>query len=234
MIYLHEIKNWLMKKCAIATIFLFLISFLNASAQKPFNEGTLIYNISVTSSENSKVVSALEGATLNVYLKGTESRGEMVSKLGKEAGVYNSSTGSGFILKDYSGQKLMITMNKSNWDQKNNFYHSLKFKIEDYNGTIAGYKVKKATAMLADGKEFIVYFAPDIIISNKSYNNSFPQLNGLPVQYQLESGNITFKYVLKSISTDAVSNSVFDKPKSDYRVMTYEESQQLKSGLPKK
>ena len=223
-----------MKKGLIFTFFLILVNFFNADAQKAMNDGTLIYNISVSSTENSQVVSALDGATLNIYLKGNQSRGEMLSKLGKEAGVYNASSGTGFILKDYSGQKLMITMNKSNWNQKSDFYHSLKFKIEDYSGTIAGYKVKKATATLSNGKEFIVFFTPEITLNNKSYNNSFPQLNGLPVQYELESGNITFKYTLKSVSTDSVNPSMFEIPKSDYRVMTYEESQQLKNGIPKK
>lgn len=223
-----------MKKGLTFTFYLVLLSFFNAYAQKAVNEGSFIYNISVSSSENSKVVEALDGATLNIFLKGNQSRGEMLSKLGKEAGVFNSSSGLGFILKDYSGQKLMITMNNSNWEQKSSFYHSLKFKIEDYSGTIAGYKVKKATATLSNGKQFIVYFTPDITLSNKSYNNSFPQLNGLPVQYELESGNITFKYVLKSVSTDPVSSSLFEMPKADYRVMTYEESQQLKTGIPNK
>lgn len=213
---------------------LLLMCMQSAKAQRAMNEGTLIYNISVSSSENNKVASALDGATLNIYLKGNQSRGEMLSKLGKEAGVYNSTSGTGFILKDYSGQKLMITMDKKNWEKKNHFYSSLKFKVEDYNGTMSGYKVKKATASLPTGKDFIVYFTPDVTLSNKTYNNAFPQLNGLPVQYELESGNITFKYVLKSVSSEPVNSSLFEMPKSDYRVMTYDESQQLKTGIPKK
>ncbi len=223
-----------MKKSLVFTFLLVVFALLNVNAQKTMNEGTIIYDISVSSANNSKTVAALNGATLNIYLKDNQSRGDMTSKLGKESGVYNASTGIGFILKDYSGQKLMITMNKRNWEQKSNFYHSLKFKIEEYSGTISGYKVKKATSTLANGKEFTVYFTTDIILGNKTYNNSFPQLNGLPVQYELESGDITFKYTLKSLSSETVNASFFEMPKADYRVMTYEESQQLKTGIPKK
>ncbi|MEO5966965.1 MAG: hypothetical protein ABIP68_06440 [Ferruginibacter sp.] len=223
-----------MKKSFVFAFLLTVFAVINVNAQKAMNEGTIIYDISVSSANNSKSVAALDGATLNVYLKDNQSRGDMISKLGKESGVYNSSTGIGFILKDYSGQKLMITMNKKNWEQKSNFYNSLKFKVEEYNGTVSGYKVKKATATLASGKIFTVYFTTDITLGNKTYNNSFPQLNGLPVQYELESGDITFKYVLKSVSSEPVNATFFEMPKADYRVMTYEESQQLKTGIPKK
>ncbi|MBS1761382.1 MAG: hypothetical protein JSR00_00705 [Bacteroidetes bacterium] len=221
-----------MKKLYLVSIFAVLLSFF-ATAQKSVSEATIVYDISVLKSDNPKISSALEGATLSLYLKGNESKSEMKSKLGREADVYNSATGNGFILKDYSGQKLMITLNKSNWIQKNSFYSGLKFNIEDYPKTIAGYKVKRASAVLPSGKEFIVYFSPEINLSNKSYNNAFPQLNGLPIQYELESGNVLFRYMLKSFTTDNVTDSEFDKPKADYRVMTYDESQRLKIGNPK-
>jgi hypothetical protein len=65
-------------------------------------------------------------------------------------------------------------------------------------------------------------------MNNRSYNNAFAQLPGLPVQYEIQSGDISFKYTLSKISYDAVPFAKFDAPKTGFRVMTYEENQQLR------
>ena len=201
----------------------------NVKAQKQFSEGTLQYDISIVSSGNeAPLTNSLNGATLIVYVKPSISRTEMKSSLGTETTVYDNRSGTGFILKEYSGQKLMISMNAANWAEKNRLYENLNFNISEETITINNNKCKKAVATLPDGKIFTVYYNPDIIISNKKFNNSFAQLPGLPVQYELQSGNLNFKYLLSKISYDIIVQSKFEAPKSGYRVMTYDENQQMK------
>ncbi|MEO8762750.1 MAG: hypothetical protein ABI416_00590, partial [Ginsengibacter sp.] len=80
------------------TILLFFTCFSIAEslkAQKSFVEGSLVYNISVeTGSVEPKMADMLDGATTTVYLKGSQSRTEMISGLGSEATIYNTATGS--------------------------------------------------------------------------------------------------------------------------------------------
>jgi GLPGLI family protein len=200
-----------------------------SNAQKPFTEGSLLYDISIISSKSEAPgINALNGATLQVLLKTSQSRTEMKSSVGTESTVFDSRLKKGFILKEYSGQKLMISMNEANWIEKNLLYESLQFKITDERTMVANYSCKKAIATLPDGKSFTVYFNPDILLVNKTYNNAFAQLPGLPVQYEMQSGNISFRYTLSKISYDAVTSIRFDPPKAGYRVMTYEENQQLR------
>ena len=199
------------------------------SAQKQLSEGSLEYDISIASSKSeAPIANSFNGATLSVFLKPTASRTEMKSNLGSEATMFDSRLGKGVILKEYSGQKLMISMAADNWSEKNKTYENLNFKVSDETIKIREYDCKKAIATLPDGKVFTVYFDPSITILNKKYNNAFAQLPGLPVQYELESGNLTFRYILSRLSYDAVPASKFEMPKSGYRVMTYEENQQLK------
>lgn len=220
-------------KPVLQTVILICLSVLAISStmQKPLTEGVLQYDISIVSARSEPAtVNSLNGAVLTLYLKPTVSRTEMKSTLGTESTVYDSKSGSGFILKEYSGQKLMISMNENNWDQKNKAYENLDFTVTNETATIAGYQCKKATATLADGKLFTVYFDPTVVISNKKYNNAFSKLQGLPVQYEIQSGNLSFKYTLSSLSYDAVPAAKFEAPKTGFRVMTYEENQQLKKG----
>lgn len=210
---------------AIATIF-----SANVFAQKQLSEGVLVYNISIESTNGEKQPGgSLNGAVLTVYFTKDKSRTEMVSTPGTEATVFDTRAGKGFILKEYSGQKLMITVTTDNWSQKNQLNSNLVFDTDDGTVNIAGYACKKAKASI-DDKKYTVYYDPSITVANKTYNNAFPQLKGLPVQYELQSGNLIFKYTLNKYSAESISPAKFDAPRSAFRVMTYEENQQLKKG----
>ena len=204
---------------------------VNLSAQKLLIEGVLKYNISIESSNGEKkIAGSLNGATLLIYLTKDKSRSEMISTPGTETTVYDNKTGKGFILKEYSGQKLMITTTSENWIQKNQVNANLNFETQSGTTNIGGYVCKKAIAKSDNGKLYTVYYDPSILISNKLYNNAFSQLPGLPVQYELSSGNLIFKYSLIGLNMDVLSSGKFEAPKSGFRIMSYEENQQLKKG----
>ena len=203
----------------------------NSFSQKILNEGLLVYNISIESVKGEKAVGgSLNGAVLSVFLTKDKSRTEMVSTPGTETTVYDASAGKGFILKEYSAQKLMITTTADNWQQKNHINSHLDFKTDNGTQVLNNYTCKKAVAATADGKLYTVYFDPSVTIANKTYNNAFPQLGGLPVRYELQSGNLIFKYDLVKYSTENIYPAKFDAPKTGFRVMSFEENQQLKKG----
>ena len=203
----------------------FLFGSANLNAQKALSEGTLIYNMSVeTGSSEPKMADMLDGATTTVYIKGDQSRVELVSGLGREATIYNAATGSGFILKDYSGQKLMITLTPSDWEANNKKYEGIEFENTGETSVISGFTCKKAIAKLNNGTSFTVYYTTDVNVQNKSYDSQFKTLPGLPVQYEMQAGKMKFKFTLASIKFDAVPVSKFETPKAGYRVMTYQET----------
>jgi GLPGLI family protein len=206
-------------------ILLLLSGAYSSNAQKIITEGTLVYNISIqTGSDEPKMADMLDGATTTIYIKGGQSRSELVSGLGSEVTIYDSKKGTGVILKDYSGQKLMITLSRDDWDKRNNKYDGISFENTNETLVIAGYNCKKAIAKLKDGSSFVVYYTPDLDVEDKSYDSQFRNLPGLALQYEWQSGKMRFKYTLSKVNFDAVSISKFDIPKSGYRVMTYSEA----------
>lgn len=206
-------------------IIILLFSAITVSAQKIISEGTLVYNISIqTGSNEPKMADMLDGATTTIYLKGMQSRSELVSGLGSEVTIYDSKKGSGVILKDYSGQKLMITLTKEDWDKKNSKYEGITFETTNETLNIAGYECKKAIAKLKDGSSFVVYYTTELEVADKDYDSQFKNLPGLALQYEWQSGKMRFKYTLSKINFDVVPASKFDIPKSGYRVMTYAET----------
>lgn len=211
-------------------LFLSLIS-VRSFSQKVIGEGVMVYNISIESRNGEKPLSgSLNGAVLSVYLSKDRSRTEMVSAPGSEATVYDNKTEKGYILKEYSGQKLMITLTEDNWAEKNRVNRDLKFTTENTITTIGSYNCRKASATGEDGKTYTVYYDPTVTITNKMYNNSFPQLQGLPVQYELQQGNLVFRYTLVKYNSEIVATNRFEAPKSGFRIMSYEDNRQLKKG----
>lgn len=200
-------------------------SSVESFSQKNLSEGSLVYNISVeTGSTQPKMADMLDGATTTVYLKGNQSRTEMVSGLGSEATIYNATTGSGVILKDYSAQKLMITLTPEDWSKNNKKYDGITFENTGETAVIDGFDCKKAIAKLKDGSSFTVYYTTDVKLANKDYDYQFKTLPGLAVQYEMQSGKMKFKFTLSKINYSLVPASKFEIPKSGYRVLTYEET----------
>ena len=216
--------NIKMKKNSLGiTAILTLVTVLSF-AQKTISEGTISYTISMQSASKEPLTSSLGGAAVTVYLKGAMSRTDMVSNLGNEKTIYDAKAGGAVILKEYSGQKLMITLTKDNWNTKNKKTEGITFTVTNESKQIAGYACTKATAKLNDGSTLNVFYTKDVTVLNKDYDPAFKNLPGLPVQYEFESATTKFIYTLSKIDLNAVPAAKFDTPKTGYRVMTYDEA----------
>lgn len=213
----------------IRSLVVVIIAFASPSlqAQKVFSEGTMLYNITI---EGDNKAAGMDGATNTVFVRGMQSRVDMISSLGTESTIYNSKTGTAFILKEYSGQKLMITLTKTNWEEKNQSYGDINFATTQQTKVIAGYNCKQAIGKTKTGTIITVYYTPDLLAADKEYRVAFKNLPGLPMEYEVNTGKMTFKYTLVKISFDPVASSKFDAPKAGYRVMTYAENKQMKKG----
>lgn len=214
--------------------FLYLITLFNfpaSQAQNSFSEGTITYDISIMPKQNQgKATTGLGGATNTIYVKGVLARTEMASALGNETVIQNSKTGEAVILKEYSGQKLMITLTKENWIEKNKKYRTVSFQLTNETKTINGYNCKKAIGKLKDSSSIVVYYAPALTIMNKEFNPVFTNLTGFPMEYELQTEKLIFNYKISKIDFGSVPASKFDAPKSGYRTMTFDENQKEKKG----
>jgi GLPGLI family protein len=202
-----------------------LLPFLGSS-QKRVGDLSLVYNSAITNADDS---SKKISSTTAYFLKGNLSRAEVSSNMFSSVTIYDSKTGSGVILKEVNGQKLLIRMNEENWNQKNRRFLNLNFTKSNESKMIAGYSCIKASASTSDGFEITVFFTRDLIPENKSYDPSFKNLDGLPLEYELKKGTLRIKYSLASINLNPVPESKFDIPTSGYRELTYEESLKMKN-----
>lgn len=214
--------------------FLVFFFFLGSSklmfGQKKVSELSVVYDYVIHSGNPAKPVNGFESATNTIYIKGNMVRSEMTSALFSSSTIYDSKTGQAVILKEVSGQKLLIHLSHENWQEMNKPYDDIVFTNSSETKTIAGYKCIKATGKSKNGSELIVYYTTEIVPDNKDYNNKFKNLDGLPLEYQLMNNNLTIQYTVSKVNLNPVPASKFDIPKSGYREMTYAESKKFKTG----
>lgn len=214
----------------LLSFIMFLCVTTSVFSQKKISELTLVYDAKVTTGNaEPKMADAFDGATTTIYLKGNLSRSEMVSALFSSTTIHDAKTGTAVVLREVSGQKLLIRMSSKDWKEKNDRYDGITFTNSTETKDIAGYKCVKAVAKMNDGSAFTVYYTPDIVPENKEYDYHFKNLNGLPLEYELTQRNLTIRYTVSKINLNPVPASKFDIPTSGYREMTFEESKKIRT-----
>ncbi len=212
-----------MKPLKFAIIFfcLHLFFFNSLYAQKKVSELTVVYD--------SKQSNGLEGSVITTYIKGNLVRTETKSSFFSSTTIYDAKTGDAVLLREVSGQKLLIRLSHENWQDINKSADKTIFTNTAETKVIAGYKCTKAVGKTNNGTDITVYYTTDIVPDNKDYNPAFKNLDGLPLEYELTNGNFKIVYTVSKINLNPVPASKFDTPKSGYREMTYEESKKAKS-----
>lgn len=202
-----------------------LLLVLGLQAQKRITEGTISYDIVVnTGNSNPSIADMFNGATSIVYLKGYQTRFERVSSLGVESTIVDGKTGNVNVLKEYGEQKYMITMTPDNWKDANKRYEGITFKYENENKDIAGYKCQKAIGTMKDGTTINVFFTKDLVANNREFEYAFKSLPGLAMEYETSIGNLKVTYTVSKVNFGIIPATKFELPKTGFRVMTYEES----------
>ena len=220
-------------KYSLSLVLFTALTCLEVSAQrKTVAELTLVYDYSAGKVDTSSSSGKGEGganAVHTIYIKGNMSRSEMANSLFSSTIIFDGNTGFGVILKEVSGQKLLIRMNPDNWAERNRQYDGIVFSNTSETKDIAGYSCNKAIGQTHDGTTITVWYTRNLVPETKSYDPIFRSLDGLPLDYELVKGNVRIHYRASSISFNPVPASKFDIPSSGFREMNYEESKKMKS-----
>ncbi len=205
----------------------FLAISSSLMAQKKVSELTLVYEFVISNGNAAAAPSPggpPEGATNTVYIKGFKSRSEITSSLFSSTTLLDAKTNTAVILKEVSGQKLLIRLTPENWHEKNMRFEGITFKNTNETKEIAGYKCQQAVARRNDGYMLTVFYTRELIPEDREYDPQFRSLDGLPLEYEITNGSLKIKYTVTKLNLNPVPASKFDIPKGGYREMTYEES----------
>lgn len=207
------------------TIFAILVLGLVTPAlaqQRVVAECTVMFKITLDDGTVDKDVSnSISKSAKTVYIKGNDSRVDLVSPAIQQSVIYDKTQNTAVVLREFGTNKFMNRLNKEQWVTANKQYQGMAISLVNETKTILGYECKKAMITLKDGSVFSLYYATAIIPSVKEFEYQFKDVPGFVLEYQIkESGDNTLvNYRAEKISLSPVLASKFDIPTSGYRIM---------------
>jgi GLPGLI family protein len=213
------------KGSIMKTIFAILVLGLVTPAlaqQRVVAECTVIFKITLDDGTVDKDVSnSISKSAKTVYIKGNDSRVDLVSPAIQQSVIYDKTQNTAVVLREFGTNKFMNRLSKEQWVTANKQYQGMAISLVNETKTILGYECKKAMITLKDGTVFSLYYATAIIPSVKEFEYQFKDVPGFVLEYQIkESGDNTLvNYRAEKISLSPVLASKFDIPTSGYRIM---------------
>ena len=148
--------------------------------QRIVAECTITYSIVADASVTDKdLVESLKESLKIVYIKGNNSRSDLISPAFAQSTFFDKTDGKAVVLREFGNNKFMTKLDNAGWKKQNIKFDGLSIITSNETKTILGYECKKATIQLKDGSSFDIYFATAIVPSVKEYEYQFKDVPGL-------------------------------------------------------
>ncbi len=207
--------------------FLFLVLLLAAGLHsvaqtRVVAECTITYSLQVAASgqSGSETDQLFKASSKTVYIKGNNSRVDLVSPSFLQTMIYDRSTGNAVILREMGANKFMTRLNSKDWVSQNSKFSGMTIAFLNETKNILGYDCKKAVLKLQNGSQFTVFYATAIAPSVREFEYQFKDIPGFVLEYEaMEAGGQTITYTATKINLNPVQASKFDIPVSGYRIL---------------
>lgn len=208
-------------KYIFSTLAFIIILSWQVTAQRVVADCTITYSISTGEGNADKdVTESLKASTKTVYLKGNDSRTDLVSPSFTQSLLYNKTTGNAVILREIGNNKFMTKLDNTKWVAENKKYEGVTVALGTETKTILGYECRKAILQMKDGSSFTLYYATAIVPSVKEFEYQFKDIPGFVLEFESqEADGRKIKYTATKINLSPVQASRFDVPTSGYRLL---------------
>lgn len=220
---------------AFTLIFLLLISadanYINSSSQKspfPFskkeiNEGVITYELEYLGDPNEIPIISLLPTEMTVKFNKNHSIQTIEGWMGifRMVGIVDAKEETKSALLKIMADKYVCS-SKIDEDKTFGFNPMNGKRIQYTNKTkkIAGYKCKKA--IISWGLEsFDIYYTDKIKINGANWNNPYPEIDGVLLEYQAEIFGIKTIYTASSVEEKSIDNLEF-VISEEYKKVSYE------------
>ena len=154
-----------------------------------------------------------------VYIKGNDSRIDIISPSFSQTIFYDKNSGNAVVLREFGANKVMTKLSKTQWIEKNKKFEGAVVNLLSDTKNILGYECKKATIQAADGNLITVFYATAIVTSVREFEYQFKDVPGLVLEYETEEAGKKIKYSASKINLSPVQTAKFDVPTNGYRIL---------------
>lgn len=197
----------------LAVLLLLLDASLPAAAQQRFEEGVIVYSVSVGPLEGNAGYTEHAG-TYTITLKGPYVRKELRMNSGYQNVILeNRNTGSAYSLRPANGQCFAIQLRERDLADRMQAYRGFSQKAEPGTMTIAGQPCQKAMIQYRDGSTSVLYYTTAWTTNDSALIERFPAFPYIPLsfEYRNEEG-ITMHFAAEKLALSPVENWIFRVP----------------------
>jgi GLPGLI family protein len=169
---------------------------------------------------DNETAASLKSSSKTVYIKGNDSRVDLMSTSFLQTLIYDTSTGNATVLRELGSNKFITKLDNKAWVAQNSKFDNMIISFLNEVKQIVGYECKKALLQLQDGSSFVVYYTTTIVPSVKEFEYQFKDIPGFVLEYEVMEGKgQKITYTATKINLNPVPASKFDIPTSGYRLL---------------
>ena len=217
-----------MKKTAVFIIIvLFFWSCDSSMFSGKLNEGVITYNLEYLDDGSEKPIIELLPTDMTITFKKHYSIQVVEGWMGifRIAGIRHNKENTKTALLEIMADKYIYTVRGKGEAFGFNPMKGKKIKFEDETKEIAGYNCKKAVVTW-ENKTFDVYYTDEIKIEDPNWNNPYPEIDGVLMEYQIDMFGIRTQITAKSVEEKDIEEETFDIP-ADYKKVSKKEMEDV-------
>jgi len=189
-------------------------------AQRRLTEATLVYKVfRVEVDSVNSPAEITEQALSTCYLKGANSRTDLVTSVGKQSTIFISKSPQVVLLKEYGSQRYLTRLTRAQWEQFNNRYRDARTELVADTLRIKGYRCSKALVTLTDSSVYFVWYTGELQPLNREFLPLAGMVPGLIMSFETLLAGSKVRYEIDQILMAPVPQLLFDIPESGYRLL---------------
>ncbi len=203
--------------------FLFLLLITKISdAQKIFSEGIIKYEVYVNDD-------AKPSGIYLISIKSGNIRRELAMDNGfSNVTIFNFKSGNTYSLNLDKENKYALELKPDELKEKNSRFTNAIFTPLNNLKKLAGFKCESNQVQYTNGDKITIYFTKELVPQHESFNAMFPGLNGIPLEYEVNTGNsMRMKFIATMIEVKVIDSQLFTIP-ADYKIVSKAELDKMK------
>lgn len=212
--------------------FCFLVLSTLVFAQQKFNEGIIVYDVTISGKvptpANEPALVETKSGTMTLYLKDENIRQDIELEDGyTHSRISNYIANKDLILQTINTVKYAIEVSLKEQRKKN--AHQFNALVTDGKASrkIGGYQAVEGNVKYKDGSSFSLFYIKDYELKHPEIFEKTPELKGVPASFDiLMSNGFTTHFELKHITPEPVANTIFRIPEG-YRIISKKEYDKL-------
>lgn len=216
-----------MSKLFFSLLLIAGISFSTFAQKIKTFEGQITYAIDYKSEVDPQMKAQLP-TEIVMFIKGTNTRMEQISPMGKVVVINNSQTKLQSVLLDIMGQKYALKTTAEETEKSLAEMEKATVAATTETKTIAGQNCVKYDITFK-GKTESYWATKELDLITPNWNMPWSEVPGILMEYTQEQGEVKQSIIAKEVKKEKVKDSMFEVP-AEYQVMSMEEFKSMFGG----